>query len=324
MRNSNSIVSPPMLTVSAEFDEFDEFNEFTASWDLDYRQLKRGSLAAQLKQMVSPTWTVGWVRVDRSAFQQGSAPAGMRSFAILGAAASEVDWCGSSFRLDTVAIFANDRDFRCVSPAGFAVYALSFAEFELAAASQRLGLPNISDDLKSHDEVRLVDHVKVATLRRLVNETLTGFCSPGTSVLPIDRAQQSARDRICEQLVLALTPAGSLPRRPSWRKLTAMTNKTLDYIETHMGDGITVRDVSKATGVSRRTLEYAFQNQFDTSPKKFINGQRLVLSRRDLLRSSGEKSIADVANRWGFWHMGQFARDYRRQFGELPSQTTQQ
>jgi hypothetical protein len=29
----------------------------------------------------------------------------------------------------------------------------------------------------------------------------------------------------------------------------------------------------------------------------------------------------DVANRWGFWHMGQFAADYKRQFGELPSAT---
>ena len=30
---------------------------------------------------------------------------------------------------------------------------------------------------------------------------------------------------------------------------------------------------------------------------------------------------ADSANNWGFWHMGQFAKDYRRLFGELPSKT---
>jgi hypothetical protein len=29
----------------------------------------------------------------------------------------------------------------------------------------------------------------------------------------------------------------------------------------------------------------------------------------------------DVANNWGFWYMGRFAADYRRQFGELPSVT---
>jgi AraC family ethanolamine operon transcriptional activator len=31
--------------------------------------------------------------------------------------------------------------------------------------------------------------------------------------------------------------------------------------------------------------------------------------------------INEIANRWGFWHMSQFAADYRRFFGELPSET---
>jgi hypothetical protein len=32
-------------------------------------------------------------------------------------------------------------------------------------------------------------------------------------------------------------------------------------------------------------------------------------------------SLADIANKWGFWHLGQFAEDYRLLFGELPSET---
>jgi hypothetical protein len=31
--------------------------------------------------------------------------------------------------------------------------------------------------------------------------------------------------------------------------------------------------------------------------------------------------VNDFANRWGFWHMGQFAADYRRLFAELPART---
>jgi hypothetical protein len=31
--------------------------------------------------------------------------------------------------------------------------------------------------------------------------------------------------------------------------------------------------------------------------------------------------IADVANKWGFWHLGQLAKDYRSWFQELPSDT---
>jgi AraC family ethanolamine operon transcriptional activator len=43
--------------------------------------------------------------------------------------------------------------------------------------------------------------------------------------------------------------------------------------------------------------------------------------RRELVPTTPPVKVVDVANRWGFWHMGQLAADYRRQFGELPSET---
>ncbi len=44
---------------------------------------------------------------------------------------------------------------------------------------------------------------------------------------------------------------------------------------------------------------------------------------RDVLidPAGSDLRIADIANRYGFWHMGQFAADYRRMFAELPSET---
>ena len=38
-------------------------------------------------------------------------------------------------------------------------------------------------------------------------------------------------------------------------------------------------------------------------------------------RDPSTTRVTDVANEWGFWHLGQFAADYRRHFGELPSET---
>jgi AraC family ethanolamine operon transcriptional activator len=48
---------------------------------------------------------------------------------------------------------------------------------------------------------------------------------------------------------------------------------------------------------------------------------RLDGVRRDLRRSDPESAVIDVANRWSFWHMGDFAMKYRQVFGELPSAT---
>jgi AraC family ethanolamine operon transcriptional activator len=32
-------------------------------------------------------------------------------------------------------------------------------------------------------------------------------------------------------------------------------------------------------------------------------------------------TIQDIASHWGFWHLSQFAQDYKHLFGELPSAT---
>ena len=49
--------------------------------------------------------------------------------------------------------------------------------------------------------------------------------------------------------------------------------------------------------------------------------QRLNAARRELRHGGPDTVVADVANHQGFWHMGQFAADYRRMFGELPRET---
>ncbi|MCP4405581.1 MAG: helix-turn-helix domain-containing protein [bacterium] len=74
--------------------------------------------------------------------------------------------------------------------------------------------------------------------------------------------------------------------------------------------------------MSKRTLQYAFLEHFGVSPKRYLqiyrlNRVRSILKKRD----PNSVAVADVANRWGFWHMGQFAKDYRKLFGELPSST---
>jgi AraC-like DNA-binding protein len=201
------------------------------------------------------------------------------------------------------------------------VYTLSFAEDELAAATRRLGLPDACADLKTYDEIRLIDRKRINVLCQMTDDCIARNCTSGLVFLPEGPGQRIAVERLAEQLILILSKPETVIGKSSRSRLTATTSRALEYIEAHLSEGMTVKDLSMATGLSRRTLEYSFQKQFETSPKSFINKQRFILVRREFLRSSGEKSIAEISNRWGFWHMGQFAKDYRKQFSELPSET---
>lgn len=72
---------------------------------------------------------------------------------------------------------------------------------------------------------------------------------------------------------------------------------------------------------SERSLHRAFIECFGVPPARFIKLQRLNRVRTALYEAQPSAKILDFANQWDFWHMSQFARDYRRLFGELPSQT---
>jgi len=85
---------------------------------------------------------------------------------------------------------------------------------------------------------------------------------------------------------------------------------------------LTVPELCEAIGASQRTLEYAFRESFDLTPPAFLRLQRLHTTQRRLMTSCrNNATVADIAHEQGFYELGRFAADYKRLFGELPSQT---
>lgn len=87
---------------------------------------------------------------------------------------------------------------------------------------------------------------------------------------------------------------------------------------------MTLGDICGALCISERTLRRVFSEVYDISPGQYNIILRLNHVRRDLRqgRLHAERTIiSNVAARHGFWHMGHFCTQYRRLFGETPSQT---
>ncbi len=83
-----------------------------------------------------------------------------------------------------------------------------------------------------------------------------------------------------------------------------------------------VPEICAAIRVPERTLRLCCQEQLGMSPKHYLTIRRMQLAYRLLLASSrGEVSVTEVAMRFGFWHFGRFATEYRDLFGESPSAT---
>jgi AraC family ethanolamine operon transcriptional activator len=92
-------------------------------------------------------------------------------------------------------------------------------------------------------------------------------------------------------------------------------------MESRLAGLISIADVCAAVRVCPRTLGYSFEEVLGISPSRYLMSIRLSRVRRELLSLGNELSVQSIAARWGFWHMGRFARYYRDTFGERPSDT---
>ncbi len=93
------------------------------------------------------------------------------------------------------------------------------------------------------------------------------------------------------------------------------------FIETNWDQPITIEALTAATNVSARSLFSSFKAARGYSPMDFVKRVRLGRAWRKLSKPDAETSVSAVAYECGFGNPGHFAVDYRRQFGERPSET---
>lgn len=95
-----------------------------------------------------------------------------------------------------------------------------------------------------------------------------------------------------------------------------------EFLREHEERDVSLLDLCNVSGVSARTLEYAFKDKIGIRPMEYLRIRRLKLARSLLQRGvPGMTSVTACAQSAGFTHLGRFSVDYREFFGESPSTT---
>jgi transcriptional regulator GlxA family with amidase domain len=98
--------------------------------------------------------------------------------------------------------------------------------------------------------------------------------------------------------------------------------RALAFIDDHAGEPITLAEIAAAAGLSPRGLQDAFRRRLGSTPMAELQRVRLAGAHDELEREDPASArVEEIARRWGFAHPSRFAAVYRRQYGELPSQT---
>jgi len=104
--------------------------------------------------------------------------------------------------------------------------------------------------------------------------------------------------------------------------VSAVARRVTSYIEDNVHRDLTLTDLVEVSGMSARTLYSSFSRAHGIGPMAYLKRVKLCRCREDLLAASPEgEYVGDIAANWGFYHLSSFARDYRREFGELPSES---
>lgn len=105
------------------------------------------------------------------------------------------------------------------------------------------------------------------------------------------------------------------------RHCREMFRDAMRLVEQDASEMFDVHVISRATGLSPRTLQRSFQAELGLCPQEWFRIERLNRVRQDLLSGRNNESVTQTATRWGFFHLSRFAQYYRDLFGETPSET---
>lgn len=307
-----------------------DVNDHAASlsrWSQQYDQVSPGRFSGQLDEL----W-LGPVQVFRESTHQAvlqrGAPCERTVTMAVPVAGSHQGWfCGRSIGADHALGLIDDGEFELATRGDFDIAALSVDRDYLQGYSQRVdGIPFVGT--LAHNGVVHGHASANANLREMLLATLDA-ARQSPRLFEQEPLRRALVNSLCDALISRLgqpqpTRLG-LNQGDGINSTTASTRQRVvrearHYMSEHAEEPINVPDLCEAIHVSRRTLQYSFQDVLQMSPVTYLRALRLNGVRRDL-RRGGDEAVADRAARWGFWHLSRFAADYRHMFGELPSDT---
>ena len=321
------ILSPASIKPPSEiclfdrwFDDVDELTEMTREWDLEFYQLMPGKFNGRVFQAMHGLCQITYAKFNGKIKQQGLSPKNLRSIAIPANPDLSLFWRGHQVSGNDLMIFPPSGELESISEEDFEVYILSIPEDYLAEISQILGLSNWRHVLNDAEVVTC--HKKHIDPMRVALKIACQNIRDRPTVINSEAFYQKLRFTFSYQVLLALAEAKAvaLQKLPSRRARALIGAENL--IVSHSDKAITIGKLCQELNVSERTLRNAFYDRYGISPKAYLKAYKLNQVRKALRIANPESTkISDLAGCWGFWHMGQFAKDYKAMFCELPSET---
>jgi AraC-like DNA-binding protein len=304
--------TPGDVHVSPDVDLLQEMNR-QAGWQAEYRQLESGALRTVSSLRVLGGLLILYEWSDRRLELAAEPPEKMVSV-VVPLAPDKMVLNGCQMGVGSYAVLTQGAEVIAVTQQHAAAWSLQI-DAESFSRTQRCLEPDRSPLDFGRFEVARNPPSSFARLQAVLESSR---CFDATDI-----SESELESEVVSTVIagLATNAARSSRRNEAQSPHRAILRTAREYIEAHLAHRIRIPDVCLAAGTSLSTLEQAFRSELQMTSLAYIRVRRLDAVRRELMNPSRQHhTIARIATRYGFGHLGRFSQAYRQHFGRLPSQ----
>lgn len=299
--------------------DVDEHCATLGRWRLNYDQISAGAFRGSFTQLSLPRIEVFREVTSQQVRQYGRLGSDSFGIGLPWQAAGEVNCNGSSIASNKV-IACFDADIDMCTPKAFEFRGVILPATLIEDLTHALGIDLPRDIWHQMRAIEMADE-PVSRLRELMT-AIADIMAQRPALFEDPLACRALEDSLLVEITDMLPTARPCDdmRNGAARKRTV--DRACELMLARSDNPVSILDVCKAVGASRRKLNYCFQEVLGTSPITYSRAVRLNRARRDLKACRDPRAgIYDIAVNHGFWHFSQFSLDYKRHFAELPSET---
>lgn len=293
-----------------------EHNEVDDLWDVILRQMTPGPFHGRVEFVQINDLIFYREHWNQRVLATGATPAGY--FVFGGAVSSEnsVDWCGSQVNPEQLAIGAPSSEMEIIFPDESNHIALLVPHQLL---QHYFGEELVTDTLPNRHHLACNPHYGCNLVPRLDRMITRYLANP--ALLADARECKAAEMEIINDLAETFAEFDTKDHHKTPGQRRKKLQQAIAFSQSLQAP-ITVPEFANATNVNQRTLEHAFRESLDITPRQYMHLHRMNNAHHQLLKSEvGSTRITDVAAHWGFSELGRFAVEYKHLFGESPSVT---
>ncbi|MFC3108801.1 helix-turn-helix domain-containing protein [Undibacterium arcticum] len=311
---------------TVEAHDADDHARNLTAWEQSYDQITPGQFHGMLAELQMPQMQVFLEQTSQAVRQSccvwpDAFWFGLQGHADSGRVNGRIN--GRLGDAGAIMVRPGNCEFELVTPVDYAIYGIVIQRNALLCVADQMGCRIDWLRLASAEVLHVTEPAKTAclqTLAYLLSED--DVCSERNPVASLELPQQAVM-----MAMLSMLDTSEVDRAVSnsFMRRQRIVAQARDYVLAHRDQVITVPELCERLHVSRRTLQYCFEDVLGISPIQYLRIIRLNGARRHLREGlSGSLTVRDVAADWGFWHFSQFSSDYRKLFGQSPSESLRQ